>query len=455
MTEVAEQVIKTEIEQVQATPKKHIGAKAFVSTFGASLFIQACTVLQGILIARLLGPVGRGEFAAIILWPTMFSGIGIFGSNIAIARASAKGCDLPEIKRISILLGIVTSSLSSLLCLMLLPVLIPQAQMHIISIAKIYIIFIPLNHISLNLVAVDQGIGNFKNFNFTRSVLYPVYLSIIIGLWMFELSNVRAFVFALITAQFIAFLIRLHLAVRGLQVFGRIKSFFNIVKESVRFGLAGMAQPIYLQADKALMLSIFGPKELGFYCVGLSASAVINSITVSIGMVAFSVSAQADQGDGFAKIARSFRISVIFWVILGVIMAAVMPFLLPVVYGSDFSAAINPARFLLIGSAFAGFANLLEQSVRGQGKAFVGLEGRVAGLVAMVIISMLLKKTGGMVTICIAYSIAQCICFSVVMFRVNQHYRVKQFCRHYLPSPADIQFLLDKLCDVLNCRKKS
>ena len=47
--------------------KKHIGTNAFIGTFGTSILIQACGVIQGVIVARLLGPVGRGEYAAVIL----------------------------------------------------------------------------------------------------------------------------------------------------------------------------------------------------------------------------------------------------------------------------------------------------------------------------------------------------------------------------------------------------
>jgi hypothetical protein len=56
-----------------------------VGTFGASVIIQAFTVVQGIIIARLLGPIGRGEYATVILWPNVFAAIGIFGTNVALA----------------------------------------------------------------------------------------------------------------------------------------------------------------------------------------------------------------------------------------------------------------------------------------------------------------------------------------------------------------------------------
>src|SRR5437867_12602404 len=53
---------------------------AFFVAIGSNLFLSACGIVTGILLARLLGPVERGELAAITLWPIMIltqGGLGI------------------------------------------------------------------------------------------------------------------------------------------------------------------------------------------------------------------------------------------------------------------------------------------------------------------------------------------------------------------------------------------
>jgi len=425
-----------------APKKRHIGAKAFVGTFGTSVFIQACTVVQGILIARLLGPVGRGEYAAVILWPAMFAGIGIFGSNIAIARASAKLDDHGEVLRTGIVLALITSALSSLVCFMALPWLMPQAESYLINLARLFVLFIPLNHLALNLIAVDQGSGNFKNFNFTRAILNPLYVGMLLCLWLFGIRDLYWFVVALLVGNLAVVVIRLFLAIRRYPIAGKLHSLASLIKQSIHFGLAGIAQPVYMQADKALMLWLLGVKNLGLYMVALSASAVIGSITNSAGMVSFTMAAQSDKGDGFERIAKTFRISVLLWLFFGGILAVVMPFVLPFVYGKDFASAVNPARLLIIGSAFAGLANMLEQSVRGQGKAFVGLEGRLAGLVIMVISGIVLANTFGLPGVCLAYIAGQLVCLSVIIWRTNKHYSVKTAIS-YIPRFGDVNYLFN------------
>jgi antigen flippase len=426
---------------VAAPKKKHIAAtKAFIGTFGTSVFIQGCGILHGIIVARLLGPVGRGEYTAVMLWPMMFAGLGLFGSNIAIARASAKLDDHSSVLRAAIVLAFITSAISALVCFMALPWLMPQVESHLVALGRLFVLVIPLNHLALNLIAVDQGSGNFKTFNFTRAILNSLYVIILLGLWVFGIREIRWFVVALLVGNLAAVIVRLFLAIRRYPIAGKLYSLASILKQSIHFGLAGIAQPVYLQADKVLMLWLLGTKNLGLYMVALSASAVIGSVTFSAGLVSFTIAAHADKGDGFERLAKTFRISVLLWIFFGGILALIMPLVLPLVYGNDFVDAVNPARMLIVGSAFAGLANMLEQAMRGQGKAFIGLESRLAGLVIMVISGIILAKCFAIPGVCFAYIAGQLTCLFVIIRRTNKHYSVKTVAS-YMPRFCDVNYI--------------
>ncbi|MHC4131451.1 MAG: lipopolysaccharide biosynthesis protein [Planctomycetota bacterium] len=431
---------KTVPREVTTKKKKHIGVRAFAGTFGASLIIKACMVLQGVLVARLLGPVGKGELAAVILWPAVFASFGLAGIPIAIAKISAKCNDLGSIARSAIVLALMTSTISSLACYISLPWLIPQAEGHLVSLARLFILVIPLTRFVINSISIDQGIGNFKHFNLKRAIANPAYVALLFCLWLFNIREVRWCVIALLTGHLAAFIVWLFLAARKHAFIGKLYSLAKIIKHSIRFSMAGIFQQLYLHVDKILMLWLLGTRNLGLYTVALSASTVMGSITASAGMVSFTMAAQNDEGKGFEQLAKTFRISVLLWMIFGGILAAVMSFALPLVFGRNFAEAINPARMLIIGSVFAGLANMLEQAVRGQGKAFIGLEGRLAGLILMAVSGIILAKTMGFVGVCLAYIIGQFTCLAVIMWRTNHHYYVKSI-RPYIPQFNDINYL--------------
>jgi hypothetical protein len=54
------------------------------------------------------------------------------------------------------------------------PYLLLDAERHLLAIARVFVTFIVLNHLRLNLQAVNQEADNFGRFNRTRGLLYPV-----------------------------------------------------------------------------------------------------------------------------------------------------------------------------------------------------------------------------------------------------------------------------------------
>ncbi len=421
---------------------QRIGIRAYFGTFGTSVIVQAFTVIQGIIVARLLGRVGRGEYAAVILWPNVFAAIGIFGTNIALARAAAKTGRYDEVIRTSILLALISSAVASILCYFSLPYLLPEANMHLLGISRLFVAFIVLNHLALNLIAVDRGAGHFKRFNLTRAVLYPVYVTFLIGMWATGVRQVKWAAIGLLLANLVVVLMRLVLALKDMSIWGRLYSPVKAIKESIRFGLAGAAMPLYLQADKAILLWLLGTENLGLYAVALSASAAVGSITNSAAMVSFTVAAQAERGEGFARIAKTFRLSLLLWLFFGGILAIAMPLLLPLVYGGEFASAVNPARLLIIGSALAGLANLLDQVMRGQGRAFVGLEGRLVGLVVIGVSGIFLSAAWGLAGMCLAYLAAQTVYLMLMAWRTMSHYAPLASYYDLLPGRADFVYVL-------------
>ena len=59
-------------------------------TFATSIAILVANIVTGVLTARWLGPTGKGELTAIILWPTVLAGAGSLGLVEAIVYLSGK-----------------------------------------------------------------------------------------------------------------------------------------------------------------------------------------------------------------------------------------------------------------------------------------------------------------------------------------------------------------------------
>jgi enterobacterial common antigen flippase len=406
------------VEKTISSSQKALGAKTFISTFGTTVFMQGCMIFQGVLLARLLDPIGRGEYSSILLWPMVLGNIGLFGISASITRIAAREQDLAPLVRTALLLALISGFITAFIGYWLLPVLIPVEKHNILPLARLFLLFIIIYHLTANFFAIDQGSGNFFRLNIFRSMDNPFRIMLLIMIALLGFHNLIWFVGAsLLSYAFIAFG-RTFSFLREYPLWGKIYSPVRILKESVSFGLVEIGKQGYQYIDQILLLWLLDPEKMGLYVIALSASSLIGCLPSSIGLVAFTITAQMTDTNAFLKIAILFRKTLVIMLVGGTVLALTMPFILPFVYGRDFKNAVLPAIILIGGSAFAGLSLLLDQCLRGQGRPFVGLVGRVAAIGTMILVGYPASRLLGTSGIAIAFVCAQFVCLLVILGRV-------------------------------------
>src|SRR6266508_5481689 len=70
--------------------------RPLTASLGASLAVQALNVMTGVLLARALGPAGRGELTAVMLWPTLLAAVGSLGMAEAVTYHLAGRAFAPD-----------------------------------------------------------------------------------------------------------------------------------------------------------------------------------------------------------------------------------------------------------------------------------------------------------------------------------------------------------------------
>jgi antigen flippase len=443
----AEVVLKDDAiaADVASAPRiRPIGSREFASTLITNIVIQACTVVQGILVARLLGPAGRGQFAAAILWPGLFAAMGGMGVSVALARRAGRAHDLARVIRTGLLLTLLTGTVVAVLCAAAIPWLLPGNDTVLRNAAYVFVPFIIFNQVSLAMIAIDQGAGWFAQMNWTRLIVNPVYLLFVVVLWFTGVRDVGWFVVGLLIANAAVAFARVTLAVQRAPLPGPMEPVNAVFREALPFGFAGLLNPLAASADKALLLYLLGTAQLGFYTVALTAASVVNSLAGAAGTVSFGMSAQVKDREGFDRVARMFRFTAWTWLLAGLGVAVIIPIVLPLLYGAVFRPAIWPAILLLPAAALTGQASILEESMRAQGRAFVGLEARAAGLVVMIAMGWLLAPVVGIYGVVFAAIGSQAIVLIVMMFAARWHFH-RALLNALLPRISDLLELKTRL----------
>jgi O-antigen/teichoic acid export membrane protein len=155
-----------------------IFSKANFGTFSTSLIIQVCGAATGILTARLLGPVARGELATVILWPVILSNLGLMGCNWVLAREVAKDpereCDWAAI---GVAVGLATAALFLLAGYFLIPLLLPADRRYLRPLARFCLLLIPLDIFNQVLLAIEHGRMRWRRYNLLRFSYFLFYLN--------------------------------------------------------------------------------------------------------------------------------------------------------------------------------------------------------------------------------------------------------------------------------------
>jgi O-antigen/teichoic acid export membrane protein len=361
---------------------KQVNSRAVWQTFLTNLIIQVCQVAAGILVARILQPEGRGELAAIILWPTILAGLGILGTNFALTREVAAHPEKEaDLARASVVLGVVQAGLFMALGYFLVPYLLPADKQHLVKLTRIYLLLLPLNFVSLNLLALEHGGLRWKRYNLLRLAVGLPYFLCILWFWLAQMNQVAWFVLALLISHLIAVAFYLYgqraEIRRGLV---RLKEVRHILQQGFPFFLAAISGVAAMQVDKAMVVSLLSSKAVGYYAAAYSFAYAHFALAGALGVTSFA--ALANEPDPYAQgqyLARVFRQATLLYVGVGSAAALLAPLAIVPLFGPGFAPAVVPAAVLVLGTSCDALGYVLNEGLRGRGTIAPGIAGQLMG----------------------------------------------------------------------------
>jgi O-antigen/teichoic acid export membrane protein len=393
-----------------------------------------------------LQPEGRGVFAAVQLWPVIFAALAWLGANYSLAvRVAKEPEDLLPMARTAVALAILSSVVFVAPTWWILPWLLPPDQQVIMHLSRFYLaIFLPINVLLAYLQALDQGAGRLGPFNAVRHFLSIIYVLIIVGFWLAGIREVAWIAGALLVANFSTLLLRIHLTGWScLRPDFNPQRLTSVVKQGAPF-LASSA--VYLAKDnieRLLLLFLLGPMQLGWYVVAFTSSGLHTTLTKSVNVLILSRSGALESEHAARDTARIFRVMSAVSAVLSVGMAAILPLLIPLMFGRSFQPAVIPAIVLVAAQYFSGQGAIIDEGLRAQSRPAVGLS---AGLISMTVFAagaLLLARTHGIVGVALA-SVGSQITYCLVL----GFYLRRCFQTELLPSTADFRFIRQNLNSV-------
>lgn len=431
-----------------AAPPGHAG---FASDVAISTTLNVGLILvntaTGLMAARLLGPTGRGELAAIMNWQVFGAMLATLGLPDAVIYFTARTA-----RRASrqLATGAAVAFAASLVVTavgwVLLPTLLASQSHAVVTTARWYLLSLPLEALWNFPDRSLRGQGDFLRWNLVRPLGQLLWLSALI----FAATTGHA-VAAWVAYSYLvgraALLVPLFVYVRT-RLPGRLRPERELVRPMVRYGLPGLITTIPStlnnRLDQLMMAGFLPARTLGLYAIAVSWSALTNPLALAFSNVLFPRLAATDDPAARARaFARGSRLGL---VVSGVVSAAFVPltpFVLPLLFGAQFRPAVDGAMVLVAASVFTGWNWVLEEGLRGLGRPASVLWGELTGLAVTVVMLVTMLRSFGLMGAALA-SLGGYATVTVALLVEGRRHTRLPLRELVIPTTSDLRLLWDE-----------
>jgi O-antigen/teichoic acid export membrane protein len=383
---------------LHAQNRRRLVRTPLFASFGTSSAIQLANVATGVLLARWLGPHHRGELAAVILWPSILAAVGSLGVPDATTFYAARAMKpIGAIVGTALVLGVAQSIVLGGIGFAVLPAVIGHYGSHVVHLTELFLLFIPLNILTLVLAGGLSGAQRFGSFQLVRIAsvagnVIGLSTLAIMGKLTVE-SGTIVCLFANLATALIA--VGLHLRVNGSRVSFDLTLLRLLLSFGIRSHLGNVSSLLNQRLDQLLVSVFLAPVRLGIYVVAITLCSATSLVGASVGLIAFPRIAGSDRAEQIKIATRLVAVTVAVSVIVTLPMLVFTEPLLKFFFGHPFVSAANVARVLLVAAVILSTNRVLGAALAGLGRPLdqgIGELLAVAGTAAS--LALLLPRLG-------------------------------------------------------------
>lgn len=423
------------------------------ATVLTTLGIFGIYFVQGIVIARILGPQGRGEFGTALYFPRdilLYAGL-LGGVEIVNTLASRRVADTVALKYAAARLGMVSGLITAVIAALLsIGVLIQFDKEYLIPFCLIVCLFVPWEHMQLTISAVDRGNHQYARYNVNRliyALAFVVFVVIAFGLdeivastraipeslaatfssWtgfnhLVPVSSLTLMCLLFVAARVLGLLPTL----RGMNIWLRIRSGESrsktvkdapntrqLLKQGRPYALSMLASEVFERLDIFLIVAWATVEQSGYYFVAVPAAALLTVAPNALGVFTFNVGADRKRQVPMKKAVWAMAATAAFQIVATLLFLLILPHLIVTFYGQAFAQAIPFALWLLPACAIKGYLQAADGYLKGRGKPMIGVWARLASIGIMLVFVWLAYPQWQLISIPMAACVGQA--FSMVV----------------------------------------
>ena len=382
-----------------------------IASLAASGLVQGLNVATGVILARELGPAGRGELAAVLLWPGLLAVLAGLGIGQAATYYAAKKETAPAtLVTTSLTMAAVQALIAMFVGALLFPLIYSGYESETLQSAYVYLVFIPLNLAALLLMGILNGLQFHAAFQALRVLVIAIAAFAIVALALAGELTVQRAVFAYLAANLltlIAAAYAMRKAWEGPATIDRAlgRSLFSF---GVRSQTTTVSSLFNERLDQLAISLFLSPASLGIYTVAVTLTALTTLVGYSVSLVALPAVARAAKAEIAIEVRTYVAAAAGGSALVSIPVLLLAPELVQLFFGSAYDDAAAVSRILLVAAVAFSTSRTLEAVLQGLGQPLdAGLaEGGalIFTVIGLAILLPWLGITGAAVASLIAYA---------------------------------------------------
>ncbi len=394
-------------------PRKYFGVAA---TLGTTFGMFALWAIQGIVVARVLGPEQRGQFAAAVLFPQMLLYLGMLGAQELFAGYAARGMPNAPLRRSAAVYGLVAGMSTMLVCVALSWLTIPSGMRFVLPLAAVCTLAAPLQQIRMSVQAVDHGQREFTRYNWVRLLATASFpIALLVGSLCFNFHDLKSVCFLFVIAHFVSLLL-IQFGMDEPWIGPKAVPFSRAFRDA-RGLIAGWFATVLIEGLDLvlLMMWVADAETLGYYAAAGPIAGTLNIVPHTAGLYVFNRGARDGENLSRHDVWKLIGLGLLIQVVCASLLGLVLPWIIPLLYGADFAPMVPFAWALLVVGVLRSMLIPCDSYLRARKRPGVGVRARVLAVPLLIGISWFGLPSLGPLAIPTGAAVAQAVCFSVML----------------------------------------
>lgn len=342
-------------------------------TVFVSLAVFGLQAIHSILLARLLGPTGRGEYGTAVFFAQTMTYIGLLGTHYSIARWAASenasksdSSVRSDYYRTAFRIGAFTGGLSLVVSVGLSWFALPSDKAYLFPLCVICSLLLPAEHLRLTGQSVDHGLGRFNRYNISRLFAATIFPVLVLCFYLGQFKNLSAIAWSTVLVSIAAYLFY--------WVISEVKSVwqrsegqtFGIIRDGLPDAGLVLANDAYDRLAVYLVIWCASLADQGLFLTALPISTLLLVAPNAFELFAFRSAAAESSPLGGFRCAKNIVLIVATQAAVLFALQLVLEPLVLILYGEPFRDAIPVTRILIVAMAFSGLTIVGEGYLRGR-----------------------------------------------------------------------------------------